>query len=325
MKEAVQRDPGYVKLRRGLLPHLCEMSDRGAKLYVWLLLKARFAPPKRGWVEASFGDIARELGWSSKTVQRAIQELAAKGYIEVERATSQWELTRIKILKYDAEDPAFRVDKSVHSKDEGVDRGADKSVHGSVHTPTSIPQSHQDLQAPKNAVEIKKERRLDAVRRPVDAELPVMPPPFRGASRLKKKQNLTARRAKAIHVNGNQFKGGLDRDERAVLQAAINATRYGAKDSTVITEGFTSVLMEVYEKHKNDGTSPGNLCSKVIDRCLSEQEACKTLGADPSDYYWPPDFMEHRNRLRVKERATEQASRASGAVRASMAPRATAS
>ena len=318
MKEAVHRDPGYVKLRRGLLPHLCEMSDRAVKLYVWLLLRARFEGTKRGWVEASFGDMARELGWSSKTVQRAIRELAAKSYIQVERATSQWELTRIKVLKYDAELPVSGVDKSVHSEDEGVDqgvdRGADTSVRWSVHTSASIPQCPQGLQAPKNAVEIKRERRgrLDAVRRPFDAELRLAsPPPLEGKPKSKprlseRKAKLRARLAGAIHVNGSRFRSRLDRDEHAVLQAAVNATCYTARDSTVVTDGFVYTLMEIFEKHKNDGISPGNLSSKVIDRCLSQQESCKTMGSDPSEYYWPPDFQENRDRLRERERLAEK-------------------
>jgi hypothetical protein len=310
-RSSEKRDPGFVKLRRGLLMHLPEMSERAVKLYVWLLLSARWEGFKRGWVEASFEDMAASNGCSTKTVQRALEELENKPYVEVHRATSQHQLTRIKILKFDIEEPTSTVDKSVHSSDVGVDtgadRGADRPSDRSVHTSPSIELSAKDLQASKKyrSKEVKKEGRLDAVRRPFDAELPVAPPPFRGASRLKKKQNLTARLAKAIQVNGNQFKGDLDRDERAVLQAAVNATRYQRKDSTVITDGFACTLIEVYEKHKNGETSPGNLCSKVIDRCLSQQEACKKTGADPSEYYWPPDFQQNRDRLRQEERRLE--------------------
>ena len=38
-KSREKRDPGYVKLRRGLLPHLSKMSSNASKLYVCLLLK----------------------------------------------------------------------------------------------------------------------------------------------------------------------------------------------------------------------------------------------------------------------------------------------
>jgi hypothetical protein len=46
-----KRGPGFVKLRRGLLPHLSEMSSNAVKLYVYLQLKAQWAGPMRGWVE----------------------------------------------------------------------------------------------------------------------------------------------------------------------------------------------------------------------------------------------------------------------------------
>jgi hypothetical protein len=65
MKQSSQRGPGFVKLRRGLLPHLAEMSSNAAKLYVCLLLRAHWeSGPKRGWVETRYEDIARDLGWS---------------------------------------------------------------------------------------------------------------------------------------------------------------------------------------------------------------------------------------------------------------------
>jgi hypothetical protein len=307
MSRPAQRDPGFVKLRRGLLKHLPEMSERAVKLYVWLLLSARWEGSKRGWVEASFEDMAASNGCSTKTVQRALEELENKPYVEVHRATSQHQLTRIKILKFDIEEPTSTVDKSVHSSDVGVDTGADRGADipsdKSVHSSPSIELSAKDLQASKKyrSKEVKKEGRLDAVRRPFDAELHLAA----SFSPSEKKAKLTSRLAKAIRANLNRFEGGLDRAERAVLQAAVNAMRYTAKDPTVITDGFTSVLMEVYKKHKDGETSPGNLCSKVIDRCSSEQEACKKIGADPSDYYWPPDFQQNRDRLRQEERRLE--------------------
>ncbi len=91
-----KRDPGFVKIRRGLLAHLPGMSSNAAKLYLWFHLKASWQPPKRGRVEASFDDMARGNGWSLKTLQRTIEELETMPFIEVERATNQYELTRIK-------------------------------------------------------------------------------------------------------------------------------------------------------------------------------------------------------------------------------------
>jgi predicted DNA-binding transcriptional regulator AlpA len=58
------------------------------------------------------------------------------------------------------------------------------------------------------------------------------------------------------------------------------------------------VFDEVEEKGKY--VSPGNLCSKVIDRCLRNRKK----GLDDA-FYWPFDFQEHRDRLREKERIEE--------------------
>ena len=190
-----------------------------------------------------------------------------------------------------------------------VNAVAPKQDHGTVAPSTVAPSTVAPKQcqegSPSEGFPIKGEDPVGRRTASVDAELRRSASPSRGASRLKEKQNLVARLANAIQMNGNRFEGGLDRDERAVLQAAVNATRYQAKDSTVITDGFTCTLMEVFEKHKNDGISAGNLCSKIIDRCLSQQEACKKLDADPSDYYWPPEFQQHRDRLRAEERLQE--------------------
>jgi hypothetical protein len=153
LQSTEKRDPGFVKLRRGLRPHLAKMSSNSVKLYVELLLRADWKGPKRGWVETSYEDVANSLRWSLKTLQRAVEELTGKPYIEVERAANQYELTRIKILKYDLEECPSGVDKSVQSYGVGVDRavdsGVDKSVQRSVHTSATISQSHKDLQAPK--------------------------------------------------------------------------------------------------------------------------------------------------------------------------------
>jgi hypothetical protein len=184
-----------------------------------------------------------------------------------------------------------------------------KQVHGTVAPSTVAPLTVARKQcqegSPSEGIPTEGDP-VDAVRRPVDAEHHLAS--RKSFSPSEKKAKLTTRLAKAIRLNGSQFSGGLETEERAVLQAAVNAMRYTAKDSTVITDGFACMLTEVYEKHKNDGTSTGNLCSKVIDRCLSEQKACKTLSSDPSEYYWPPDFQDHRDRLRVEERRAEQKS-----------------
>jgi hypothetical protein len=164
----------------------------------------------------------------------------------------------------------------------GVFSAVSTGEQSGEHSNPSIAQNQQDLQAPKKSIEVKKEKKegLDAVRRPFDAERPHSQEPFCSPSEKKKK--LTARLAEAARRNGNQFKGDLDADECA----AFNAIRYQPKDLKSLTCGFVFTAWNVYDDHKDDGLLPGILCSKVIDRCMSEQEACKTLGSDPSEFFW---------------------------------------
>src|SRR6267154_106340 len=202
-----KRDPGFVKIRRGLLAHLPGMSSNAAKLYLWFHLKAFWQPPKRGRVEASFDDMARGNGWSLKTLQRTIEELETIPFIEVERATNQYELTRIRILKYDLEEFTSALDKSVQSDTAGVDyaevSGVDKFDCSTVHSKPASQQHQHDLQAPKKVKEVKelKNGTADAaVRRPFDGKLPLSEQ--RGFSPSEKKKKLTAPRQGDLSKSG---------------------------------------------------------------------------------------------------------------------------
>lgn len=301
-----KHNPGFAPIRRGLLEHWPEMSVNARAFYVWLHLNAKWKGPKRGWVEASFDDMARGNCWSVKTVQRTIEELEALPFIEVERASNQYELTRIKILRYDLEETDSAPVKSVHSSVAPVSAPDSAAVSGavkSVHSNPSILQNQRDLQAPKKlrSKEEKKER-LDAVRRPFDAEQRLAA--RKAFSPSEKRKKLEKRlEAKALK-GGNIFEGAFDADEIA----AFGATQYRIRDQKCLTGGFVYVVWEVYDDWKDEGLPPGILCSKIIDRCKAEQESCKKLGSDPSEYFWPPDFQDHRDRLRAQERVRERVS-----------------
>jgi hypothetical protein len=266
--------------------HLAQL--KGAPLSIYMAYKSY--ANKEGIAWPSLRTLARVTGYGINAVKsgkRVLIEMGLLTPIEQSRKGGQFEHKK------------FRVNTV-----------ARKQVHGAVAPSTVAPSTVARKQcqegSPSEGFPIEGDQ-LDAVRRPVDAEHHLAG--RKSFSPSERKAKLRARLAKAILVNGSQFEGRfLDADERAVLQAAVNAARYKAKDATVITDGFSFTLMELYEKHKNDGISPGNFCSKVIDRCLSQQEACKTMGSDPSEYYWPPDFQDHRNQLRAEERMAEQQS-----------------
>jgi hypothetical protein len=61
----------------------------------------------------------------------------------------------------------------------------------------------------------------------------------------------------------------------------------------------------------------GILCTKVIDYCERERKSGQTIAGEDGDaYYYPPDFLKHRDKLRARERLVEQQSGKSAGVRA---------
>ena len=126
---------------RGFLPHLRQMSGNAAKLYLFLHLNAR--RPKRA-VEMSFDDMARGNGWSLKTLQRTIEELEAKPYIEVKRATGQHSLTRIVLIPI-GEQSDSAVDKSDHTSQKDFDGALDRFDHTSDRTSREVADGAMDI------------------------------------------------------------------------------------------------------------------------------------------------------------------------------------
>lgn len=314
-----KRNLGFVKLRRGLKEHLhrSRMSSNASTLFVWLLLSAYHSGLKRGCVEANYEDLMRGLGWSYSMVRRTLDELIAKNYIGVMPAANQHEITVIKILKFEIDEGDSAVSTGEHSNDSAVSIGVLSAVstgeHSSEQSTPSNPQSQRDLQASKNAVEVKKEKneRLDAVRRQVDAErLAVDRTVF---SSFKRKKKLRERIVDKLIESGETLDRDLDDEERKAF-AYVGYKPYDEPRN--LPSGFVFTVWDVYTDYDDDLPLPGNVCSKIIDRCMSEQGRCKTLGADPSEYFYPLDFVEHRNQLRAQERISEQAAKASNGVRA---------
>lgn len=307
-----KRNLGFVKLRRGLREHLhrSRMSSNASTLFVWLLLSAYHSGPKRGCVEANIEDLMFGLGWSRSMVKRSVEELASKGYTSFDGAANQHERGVIKILKFDVEERDSARFTGEPSRD--FDTSAELSARlnaRSTSEPSTEPtnpsnsQSQRDLQVPKNAVEIKKEKKgkADAVRRPFDAEPLASSKGFFSPSEKRKK--LSARLEHLIARDGNSIDDDLDDDDRE----AFARTGYQVSESQRLTYGFVWAVWDTHKKTERDSSlSPGNLCSKIIDCCMAKQESCKTLGSDPSEYFWPPDFQEHRDRLREQERASEK-------------------
>jgi hypothetical protein len=180
------------------------------------------------------------------------------------------------------------------------------------------------LQAPKKVVEVKKEKKgkADAVRRPFDAEQRALHKSFFSPSEKKKK--LTARLAAKIQKQDDSYAEwveacrakGREHPFGPAEREAFKALHYEPDlESPLLSFDFVSSVVCVYDEHREKDLSPGILCSKVIDFCEQERKRDKTLDCD-GGYYYPPDFVDHRNRLRARERANAQTSQSSLEVRA---------
>lgn len=321
-----KRNLGFVKLRRGLREHLhrSRMSNNASTLFVWLLLSAYHSGLKRGCVEADIGDLMFGLGWSRSMVKRSVEELASKGYISFNGAANQHELGEIRILKFDVEerDSARFTGEPSRDSDTSAELSARLNARftGEPSTEPSNPsnsQSQRDLQAPKNAVEVKnkKNERHNAVRRPFDAELRASSKGFFSPSEKRKK--LLANVAAKISEHDDSFgsfievckKKGYDHPFGPGERKAFEALRYKPDfQSPLLSFDFVMGAVEVCEANEGKGVLPGNLCSKLIDYCETERK--KNGG-----YYYPPDFVTHRNLLRASERAIDQRSPTSMEVR----------
>jgi hypothetical protein len=291
------------------------MSGNASKLYLWLHLSADF---RTGDVDSSYEDIARALGWSSKTLQRAIDELSRK-YIGVELAANQHELTRISIWNYQPDRGSSGVDKSVQTKptavDSGVDISVDKSVQSAVHSNYSNLKISQGFQAPKKSIELEKERE-DAVRRRFHAELPLSIPSSEPEAKPSSSQRakLEARLAGKIESDDDRFssyvelckKKGWTHPFGVEERAAFKAVQYEPDlYSPLLSLTFVMVVVEEFEKCKGKEVTPGNLCSKVIDHCMTMMKR-SSVNCETHGYYWPPDFKDHRDKLREQERSLER-------------------
>lgn len=320
------RDPGFVKLRRGLRKHLPLMSSNAAKLYTWLLIAAEWKGAGRGTYESTYQEIAQELLWNPKMLRRSMNELRENGYVVIVGAANQYENTLITILKYDQDVAAFGGDTGVRSNgagDSAGDRGVDTGVPSVVPTKPASPHSAKALGAPKNLEEVKEveEEKHDAVRRRFDAELR---PPKRLFSPSEKKKKLAAHLAAKIREENGSFldwikvceKKGWEHPFGEEEREAFEALQYKPNlKSPLLSNDFVFAVACVYEENREKDLLPGILCSRVIDFCERERKGNKTIGAHGC-YYYPPDFLAHRDRLREEERQHIQRESATSGARA---------
>ena len=306
-----RRDPGFVKVRRGVREHLATMSSNAAKLFSWLLVVADWKGDRRGTFESNYTDIAQELRWNVRMLRRSINALRDGGYVEIVGAANQYENTLIRILKYDQGTTESGGDTRVLSNDAediGGDRAAATGVPSVVLTKLASTQIAKALQPSKNLEEVKEVKKgtADAVRRRVDAELHLSTNPSSKGKKLQIRLVEKIQRDEGSLSDYIEYsrKKGWEHPLGVDEQKALAATRWKPDlKSPVLAFNFVETALEVYEENKGKDITPGNLCSKIIDRCESNRKRNGGTG-----YYWPPDFQKHRDQLRAQERMLERRS-----------------
>ncbi len=144
------KDRGFAPIRRGLREHLGRMSSDGVKLYLWLHLVAYWTGQKRGTVETTYAEIAKEMRWPKIKVKRAMAELCQR-FVKVLRRGNQHQYTLIRIRKYQ---------KRSNSAGIAIDTGKSAGITGEPSTDTStdistlrIASKTQAIRTPKKAAE----------------------------------------------------------------------------------------------------------------------------------------------------------------------------
>ena len=116
---------GFVPLSRGIREHLKNFPDSALKLYLSLLVRARFAGPKKGTCVANFSELSEELDMGQAQMQRAANWLRGK-YVDYQKAPNQNGITRWTILKY----KGMVSDFAPIINDSSSDRSDDRSTEG---------------------------------------------------------------------------------------------------------------------------------------------------------------------------------------------------
>jgi hypothetical protein len=209
------------------------------------------------------------------------------------------------------------------STDDGL-TVAGKSTHGTVGESTVDGstvvgstvdgQQHQEVTPSEGgAFEVPpkgKVHQYDAVRRPFDAERPACTKKIFSPSEKRKK--LIAHLAAKIKGEDDLFLDYIERCKKRggshpfgdEEREAFAATAYTPDlNSPLLGFDFVMAVVDVYDKKRGKGISAGNLCSAIIDYCEVEKER------NGYGHNYPPDFLEHRDRLRKNESARAQSSK----------------
>ena len=188
-QQASGKSETYVTLSRGLREHLAKLSGNATKLYVLLLIDAKFAEPDKGKVAASFKDLAVALGIHKSSVVRAARELRPH-YIRWQSAANQYGVTiftvqRYKVVADFAGAPAHQ-QKSASTTSAPAERVQAPPAHQRVYSTARNPHGQQGLSA-SNKGEKREEEAAAATAvvgeawKALDLTSPIGRPPFRQA------------------------------------------------------------------------------------------------------------------------------------------------
>lgn len=98
------KNPGYARIRRGLLEHLPSLPSNDLKVYLYVHLRARATGVDKGVFRATIRTICEDLGMRAEAVVSAIRRLETKQpkpFLQVDRARNRHGMTTYRILRFD--------------------------------------------------------------------------------------------------------------------------------------------------------------------------------------------------------------------------------
>jgi len=156
---------GWVKLRRGLVEHLPDMTAQETHVFVAMLLLARATGRNRGVLSASDRELARCTGLRRESAANALKRLIARGFVErLSAARNQHQPGKYLILKFHS---SAGTESGPAAESAGLESGPlpdpNPGQHGTENEPASGPADpsngirNNDLQTPKKVGDVGEE------------------------------------------------------------------------------------------------------------------------------------------------------------------------
>lgn len=294
----MSKSNGFLQLRRGLWEHVRDgrMTVTEALAFIYICCEA---DTRTGIWKGSAKSLSGELGIPERTARDVLEKMEHGAYIRRFAVPGRHVCYPILVHK-------FPISQGEHNGEQ-LNAIASTSPADLAYFPReqSVEQHGEhgvEHGAAQKRSKKEKEKREKVVRRTQNAELRVVSSSCKKNPKKEKKERLAAHLAGKIARDGERIQDWDLSNWEEEIREAFDFIGYELdRRNPQLSAAFLITACEVYQENRNREISLGNLCSKIIDRCVRENKQ------DPDGgYYWPTDFQEYRDRLRQVERASER-------------------